>query len=96
MPCRAPAGNVSHGSALSYQLSIKKDTIIIYSEQKDFRPSFNDNQPIAPTWYGYWAYDNSDTNYIQSPLFNWVELDPMYGGNGASAYKLDDDVQKTP
>ena len=88
-------GNVSHGSALSYQLSIKKDTIIIYSEQKDFRPSFNDNQPIAPTWYGYWAYDNSDTNYIQSPLFNWVELDPMYGGSGASAYKLDDDDHVT-
>lgn len=84
-------GNVSPGSALSYQLSIKKDTIIVHSEQKDFRPSFNDNQPIAPTWYGYWAYDNLDTNFMQSPLFDWVELDPMYGGSGASEYKLDDD-----
>ena len=84
-------GNVSPGSSLSYQLSIKKDTIIVHSEQKDFSSLSNDNQPIAPTWYGYWAYDDTDTNYIQAPVFDWVELDPMYGGSGASEYKLDDD-----
>ena len=74
---------------------MKKDTIIVYSEQKDFRPTFNDNQPIMPTWYGYWAYDNTDTSYLQSPLFDWVELDPMYGGSGASEFRLDDDDHVT-
>ncbi len=88
-------GNVSHGSALTYQLSIKMDTIIVHSEQKDFRPTFNDNQPISPTWYGYWAYDNTDTSYLQSPLFNWIELDPRYGGGEASEFKLDDDDHVT-
>ena len=88
-------GSVSYGSALSYNLSILKDTITVYSEQKAFKPQFNDNQPIAPTWYGYWAYDNTDTNYIQSPLFNWVELDPLYGGSEASEYLLDDDDHVT-
>ena len=81
-------GNVSSGSSLSYQLSIKKDTIIVHSEQKDFSSLSNDNQPIAPTWYGYWAYDDTDTNYIQAPVFDWVELDTMYGGSGDSEYKF--------
>ena len=84
-------GNVSHGSALAYELSLMKDTIIVHSEQKVFKPIFNDNEPIAPTWYGYWAYDNTDTSYLQSPSFDWVELDPRYGGSGASEFKLDDD-----
>ena len=85
-------GNVSPGSSLSYQFLLKKDTIIVHSEQKDFQPIFISNsQPTPPTWYGYWAYDNTDTDYSQSPVFDWVELDPMYGGIGASEYKLDDD-----
>ena len=88
-------GNVSHGSALAYELSLIKDTIIVHSEQKDFRPIFNDNEPIIPTWYGYWAYDNTDTSYLQSPSFDWIELDPRYGGSGASEFKLDDDDHVT-
>jgi len=46
---------------------------------------------MFPSHYGYWAYDNVDSNYTQTPVFNWIELDPDYGGSGATGYVLDDD-----
>jgi len=42
----------------------------------------NENYPSGPDSYGYWAYDNSDTDYSEAPEFQWIELDPDYGGNG--------------
>ena len=84
-------GDASHGSSISYILSIIQDTVEIFSEQREVHPYSTDNQPIIPTWYGYWAYDDSDTSYSQSPLFDWEELDPAYGGSGGTEYKLDDD-----
>jgi len=84
-------GDASHGSSISYTLTIKQDTVEIFSEQKEARAYATDNQPVIPTWYGYWAYDDSDASYAQSPVYNWVELDPAYGGSGGTEYKLDDD-----
>jgi len=84
-------GDASHGSSISYILSIKQDTVEIFSEQKEINAFATDDYPIVPTWYGYWAYDDTDTNYTQSPNFDWVELDPVFGGSGGTEYKLDDD-----
>ena len=84
-------GEASHGSSISYILSIKQDTVEIFSEQKEINAFATDDYPIVPTWYGYWAYDDTDTNYTQSPNFDWVELDPVFGGSGGTEYKLDDD-----
>ena len=49
------------------------------------------NFPVAPNNYGYWAYDNTDVGFSASPEFNWVELDPEYGGNNGVHHQLDDD-----
>ena len=84
-------GEASHGSSISYLLAIKQDTVEIFSEQKEINAFATDDYPIVPTWYGYWAYDDTDTNYTQSPNFDWVELDPVFGGSGGTEYKLDDD-----
>lgn len=84
-------GNASYGSSLSYLLAIMQDTVEIYSEEREVEIHQFDDYPTRPTWYGYWAYDNTDTNFLQSPTFAWVELDPAYGGSGGTQYKLDDD-----
>jgi len=84
-------GDASHGSSISYTLTIKQDTVDIFTEQKEARVFATDNQPVIPTWYGYWAYDNTDTDYLQAPEYEWVELDPTYGGSGGTEYKMDDD-----
>ena len=52
----------------------------------------SDNYPVAPNNFGYWAYDDNDEGYDAKPNFNWIELDPNYGGAvDAIHYQLDDD-----
>ena len=38
--------------------------------------------PIGPDAYGYYAFDDTDTGYPEAPVYNWVEIDPGYGGDG--------------
>lgn len=39
--------------------------------------------PLGPDRYGYYAYDNSDTDYPDgAPLFEWKPISPTYGGSG--------------
>lgn len=37
--------------------------------------------PQGPDEYGYYCFDNTDF-YPQAPIYDWVELDPAYGGTG--------------
>jgi hypothetical protein len=46
--------------------------------------------PIGPDAYGYYAYDDTDTAYPDAPVYNWIELDPAYGGSGATEVVLGD------
>jgi hypothetical protein len=38
--------------------------------------------PVGPDRYGYYAFDNTDVGYPDAPTYNWIELDPAYGGDG--------------
>lgn len=41
--------------------------------------------PLGPDAHGYYAYDNSDTDYPEAaPLYEWVECSSEYGGNGTN------------
>ena len=40
------------------------------------------NDPVGPDAYGYYAYDDGDTEYYNAPVYEWIELDPTYGGDG--------------
>ncbi len=40
------------------------------------------NDPVGPDMYGYYAFDNTDTGYQHAPVYNWIEIDPSYGGSG--------------
>jgi Peptidase family C25/Propeptide_C25/FlgD Ig-like domain len=56
------------------------------------------SDPTGPDRYGYYAYDNTDIGYAESPTYNWVELAPDYGGPGTPVGLTDygvaeDDVQ---
>ena len=86
------ADSISTGSDLILNVVIYQDTVTIY--QNDHTISIDpqtSTDAVSPTWYGYWAYDNTDANYTQMPSFDWVELDPGYNGSGGTEYKLDDD-----
>ena len=41
-----------------------------------------ENDPCGPDEYGYYAIDNTDTEYSDRPVYEWVEIDPTYLGPG--------------
>ena len=41
-----------------------------------------DTDPLGPNPYGYYIYDSYDTEYEFAPIYDWIEIDPSYGGNG--------------
>ncbi|MDZ4182911.1 MAG: C25 family cysteine peptidase, partial [Candidatus Cloacimonadaceae bacterium] len=46
--------------------------------------------PTGPCAYGYYAYDSFDAGFAQTPTYNWVELDPLLGGQGNLWLIMDD------
>ncbi len=40
------------------------------------------SDPVGPDAYGYYAFDNTDVGYPFAPTYNWLEIDPNYGGSG--------------
>jgi len=40
------------------------------------------SDPLGPDLYGYYIYDSGDIGYELAPVYDWIEIDPEYGGNG--------------
>ncbi|MBL7032698.1 MAG: T9SS type A sorting domain-containing protein [Candidatus Delongbacteria bacterium] len=38
--------------------------------------------PLGPDSYGYCIYDDGDTDYYNAPVYNWIEINPEFGGEG--------------
>ncbi|MCK4312705.1 MAG: DUF1573 domain-containing protein, partial [Candidatus Cloacimonetes bacterium] len=38
--------------------------------------------PLGPDTFGYYCYDDGDIGYDLAPVYNWIEIDPNYGGSG--------------
>jgi hypothetical protein len=38
--------------------------------------------PLGPDSYGYYCYDSGDVDYELAPTYNWIEIDPTFGGSG--------------
>jgi len=46
----------------------------------------------GPDPYGYYAYDNTDAIFENSPTYAWIELNPSRGGNGTTVGISGDDM----
>ncbi len=84
--------DVAYGSDLTFMVNLIKNGYLIYSKEVPLHivPT-DENYPVAPNNYGYWAYDDLDQGFEQQPTFDWIELDPNYGGSNATHFQLDDD-----
>ena len=40
------------------------------------------NDPVGPDLHGYYIYDMGDTGYQLAPEYDWIEIDPDFGGEG--------------
>ena len=84
--------NVSYGSDITFRVDFLKDGITFFTQNVPLHiEAPASNYPVAPDDYGYWAYDNTDVGFSATPDFNWIELDPEYGGSNGVHHQLDDD-----
>ena len=89
-------GDVARGSDIAFLVNFKKNDQMIFTQEVPLHilPS-NASYPVAPSNYGYWAYDDTDIGFEATPTFNWIELDPNYGGTNGTHHQLDDDDHTT-
>ena len=40
--------------------------------------------PLGPDEHGYYIFDSGDLGYAQAPIYDWIEIDPDFGGSGTS------------
>ncbi|MDI3503237.1 MAG: hypothetical protein PWP64_173 [Candidatus Cloacimonadota bacterium] len=48
------------------------------------------NTPMGPDSYGYFIYAENDTAFSDCPEFDWIEINPSQGGQGALLNTLND------
>lgn len=90
----AVAGGTAVGQAVPFMLTmtapggrVERTSFSIVVGRVDHRA------PLGPDAYGYYAYDNSDTDYPDTaPLFNWVTASTAYGGSGTRLNLRDQDL----
>ena len=88
-------GDVSYGSDITFLVEFVKNGHSIYSHEVPLHiEASSANIPVAPNNYGYWAYDDTDVGFDETPTFDWIELDPNYGGNNGTYYQLGDDAHE--
>lgn len=52
--------------------------------------SVGQNTPMGPDSYGYFIYDMNDTQFIDCPTYEWLEINPTLGGQGTKITSLND------
>ncbi len=92
------AMNVSSSCPLEHNVHFELDWTCNegYSGTASFNLMVGDPlfQPMGPDAYGYMAYDNYDEG---GPAFNWIEIDPSYGGPGTLInFSQDDETVHLP
>ena len=50
----------------------------------------SNTSPTGPCPYGYYAYDSFDVDFAEAPVYDWVEIDPQYGGEADVFLNPDD------
>ncbi len=77
------------GTVAGYTTQLLIDWTVDEAWSGQLRQAFTlgDNQPEDPTGpdaYGYYAFESSDSQYLQAPVYNWVEIAPNGMGPGTA------------
>jgi len=79
------------GSLISFQLNFYNSQG--YQQNNSFSVQVGQvevHDPLGPDNFGHYIYDNGDLQYINSEPYNWIEIDPNYGGSGTIINNLID------
>ncbi len=78
------SSSVTPGHKIAFDLLLSGDNFIDTIGFRVVIGGVNQNQPLGPDDYGYFAYDDTDVDYEEHPSYSWVEIDPVLGGPGDS------------
>lgn len=71
------------GHLATFQLSLTlPDGLVRTTEFQVNVGQTSTTDPVGPDSRGYYALDNTDTEYDQAPVFQWLEINPDIGGPG--------------
>lgn len=87
------ASGVGVGRKFALRLTLSADGGI--RQVRDFTFTVGNpvpSSPLGPDRNGYYAYDNTDAGYSERPNYDWVEIDPAYGGSGTKVTMGNDQV----
>ena len=80
-----PSTNVINGSV--YDMTLYIQTNDGFNREISFPVYVGEvsvDDPLGPDEYGYYLYDSGDTGYDLAPEYDWIEINPSYGGSGSS------------
>jgi len=76
-------GNTINGSSLSINSTIM--SLNGYNQTNSFNIQIGhvaSVDPLGPDEHGYYIYDSTDLGYNLAPIYDWIEIDNDYGGDG--------------
>ena len=77
--------NAIHGSIISIPVDVITSNGLEYSTVTQVQVGeLSVNDPMGPDSHGYYIYDMNDNLYELAPDYDWIEIDPDYGGQGSS------------
>jgi hypothetical protein len=86
-----PDGNFSVSARVYHLGNQRIDLALILDGENGFQDSVffsvysadsDSCQPFGPDKYGYLCVDNTDTNWFDFPVYEWIEIDPSEDGHG--------------
>ncbi len=80
----AAAGEAAVGQTANFTLIVTTAEGYVSRTSFGLRLGTVDHRaPLGPDTYGYWAVDNTDTDYPDvAPTYDWVPCSSLYGGTG--------------
>mgnify|MGYP001188410348 FL=1 len=75
--------NLINGAQSNFELTLNNDSgfnqKVNFSLQLGYATA---TDPLGPDSHGYYIYDYADIGYELAPTYDWIEIDPGYGGPG--------------
>lgn len=74
--------NVISGETASFQLQISNSTTLLDTIFFEVPIGLIDSTSVTFGDYGYYAIESDDEGNFVAPEYDWIEIDPEYGGQG--------------
>ena len=77
------SNNIINGSIINLSATLQSTNGYISSDIETIQVGYvSSTDPLGPDQHGYYIYGEEDNDYMWAPIYDWIEIDPDYGGEG--------------